>query len=278
MQPAGPASNKNSDLHRRVFYCPEESAFYAACIRFFLFRPWMPTNIIEFGAGDGSPVIEALCSGYFQGRIEGFEVNADAATQAEKNIYPSGKQGIYQVQNSCFFESFQSPGMEEQCLMANPPYIPARDPGRLLLPNLWGGPDGAGIICRLLEIRFRYALLLIPGISNPLRVIDHALRQGYRVQNYLTTPLPFGRYTSQESVQKHLHAMRRKKEAFFHETHYLLSGVLFCRETPCMDGLEESLLKILAPGDGHVAGRSNTTKIVRDRDFESLGLQKGACK
>lgn len=239
-------TNKDSHLHRHIFCCPEESLFYAACIRSFLFQPWIPENIIEFGAGDGSPVLEALGSGFFQGRITGYEINTEAAEQAEKNINASGRNDYYRVLNSCFFDSFRSSG-REQCLMANPPYIPALDPGRLLLPHLWGGPDGTRVLRRLLDRSFRYVLLLMPGISDPARVIDHALGQGYRVQHYMAALLPFGRYTSQEYVQEHLHAMRRQKQAFFYETDYILAGVLFCREGPSAKGLEESLLGALAP-------------------------------
>jgi len=230
-----------------VFECREESDFYSICLRHFIFKNKDTENIIEFGSGHGLPVLQALHSTLFKGSITGFETSLSAASMARKHIALFGKEGLYQVHNDCFFESFKG-SAQEFYLIANPPYIPALDSGRLLMPELWGGPDGADILCRLLERSFKYVLLLIPGISNPSRVIGHALRQGYRVQNYLTTPLPYGMYTSQKYVQTHLHTLRRQQQAFFYETYYLLAGVLFCTETPCMDGLEESLLNLLASG------------------------------
>ncbi|MFO8032105.1 MAG: hypothetical protein R6U22_06140 [Desulfohalobiaceae bacterium] len=227
-----------------VFVCPEESRFYATCIRHILFQTWIPGSIVEFGSGDGSPVLQTLGSSSFAGFIQGYEINTKAAALARENIASAGKADIYQVQNACFFEAFRKHG-SKLCLTSNPPYVPALEPDRLLMPQLWGGPDGSRILRRLLEQEFEYVLLLMPGISNPERVLEHAWRQGYWVHNYLITALPFGRYTGQAYVQDRLDQMRKQKQAFCYAGHYLLAGVLFCKSPPCINSLADSLLRLL---------------------------------
>jgi hypothetical protein len=105
--------------------------------------------------------------------------------------------------------------------VANPPYIPAPSAERLLLPGLWGGPDGSGVLCRLMDQDISYLLLLVPGISNPEKVILHSLKQGYYVHNFLLISLPFGQYTSQDYVQDWLLKMHKSGQAFF------LTGITF---------------------------------------------------
>jgi methylase of polypeptide subunit release factors len=227
-----------------IFVCPEETIFYSTCIRHILFQPWIPGNIVEFGSGDGSPVLQALGSSSFAGFIQGYEINTKAAALARKNIASAGKADIYQVQNSCFFKAFRKHD-PQLCLTSNPPYVPALEPDRLLMPQLWGGPDGSRILRSLLDQDLDYALLLMPSISNPERIIAHAWRQGYRVHNYLITALPFGRYTAQAYVQDRLNQMHKQRQAFFYAGHYLLAGVLFCKSPSYIRNQEDTLLRLL---------------------------------
>jgi hypothetical protein len=148
--------------------------------------------------------------------------------------------------------------------VANPPYIPAPSAERLLLPGLWGGPDGSGVLCRLMDQDISYLLLLVPGISNPEKVILHSLKQGYYVHNFLLISLPFGQYTSQDYVQDWLLKMHKSGQAFFFDGHYLLAGVLFGKERPLNTDHSTSLLRILT-----FSRRKHSTKAKKTSRIES---------
>lgn len=55
-------------------------------------------QVIEFGTGDGSPVIHALESwGRYGGVIHGFEINPSAAAAARNNAAAHGVTNSYKV-------------------------------------------------------------------------------------------------------------------------------------------------------------------------------------
>jgi len=56
-----------------VFYCPEESNFSHSLESLVLNKCDSSTVIVEFGSGDGSPVINSLIKTRFNGIIHGFE-------------------------------------------------------------------------------------------------------------------------------------------------------------------------------------------------------------
>ncbi|MFW5993168.1 MAG: hypothetical protein ACOCPO_03430, partial [Desulfohalobiaceae bacterium] len=190
------------------------------------------------------PMLEALRNSGFTGRVLGYEINPEAAARAQENIHRAGERNRYQVQNRCFHQAhkYASPGI---CLAANPPYLPAPDPERLILPLLWGGPDGTRLLRALLEQEADYVLQLLPSIANPVRVLEHARGKGYWVQDYIAAPLEFGIYTAQDYVRRHLCKMREQGKAHYFREHYLLAGVLFSRQKPRNAGLDASLLQIL---------------------------------
>ncbi len=53
----------------------------------------------------------------------------------------------------------------------------------------------------LLSQGFPYAVLLVSSYSHPASVLAHAAACGYRVVDFLVTPLPFGTYSSQPKVR-----------------------------------------------------------------------------
>ena len=57
--------------HRDVFVCDEESTFYSACLQELVFDAEHCSSVIEFGSGDGSPVLNALARSSFRGVING---------------------------------------------------------------------------------------------------------------------------------------------------------------------------------------------------------------
>ena len=243
MHKTNESENTSAKAENEIFVCHEESEFYSLCIERMVFEGLSSKALIEFGSGDGTPVLDALGRSAYSGKIVGYEINDAAAEIATTNIALAGEER-YRVVNRCFYTACRLVE-DETCLVANPPYVPAPDAESLWLPHIWGGPDGGQVLCRLLDQGLPSVLLLVPAISNPEGVIDHARSQGYQVHKYLITALPFGYYTSQPEVQEWLEAMRRNGQAYFFDGHYLLAGVLFRREPPSIEGLDRSLLRLL---------------------------------
>lgn len=93
-------------------------------------RPDCPSSLVEFGAGDGSPVISALLktpkSPADMPTINAYEIGASAAKLATTRAASVGLADVYRVHNSCFWQGAVKDGSpEDKCLIANPPYIPA---------------------------------------------------------------------------------------------------------------------------------------------------------
>jgi methylase of polypeptide subunit release factors len=226
----------------QVFFCPEESQFYAHCLeKMVLSQSTTENSIVEFGAGDGNPVIQALLKSAFRGTIHGYESNPEACQLAQVRIQQYRLDSHYRIHNACFFE--QSP-QSAQCLIANPPYLPAPD-NQLYMPSLHGGDDGATITKRLLANGCEQVMLMISAYSNPVDTIDHARKLGYQVVDFMVSPLKFGYYTSEPKVRQTITALRHKQKAFFSENIYFLAGVLFQRHSSLNACLSEEFLKVM---------------------------------
>jgi len=225
-----------------VFFCPEESQFYAQCLeKLVLSQGPSETSIVEFGAGDGSPVIRALMKSSFGGFIQGFELNSEACQIAQSRIAQYGLDGNYQVRNLCFFEN--SPATA-RCLIANPPYLPAPD-DQLYMPSLHGGHDGASITKQLLAHGCEQAMLMISAYSNPIDTVNYARKLGYQVADFMVSPLKFGYYSCEPKVRNTIAELRHKQKAFFSEKIYFLAGVLFQRKSSSNPCLSEEFLKVM---------------------------------
>ena len=60
----------NVSVSQEIFFCAEESLFYAQCLEKMVLNVCKDfTSIVEFGAGDGSPVISCLLKSEFNGLI-----------------------------------------------------------------------------------------------------------------------------------------------------------------------------------------------------------------
>lgn len=89
----------------QIFVCDEESHFYSQVLEKLLLRNCRDskTTIIEFGAGDGTPVINALLRGasagcnFGESTVHGFELNPKAAAVATRNATDMGVQHQYQA-------------------------------------------------------------------------------------------------------------------------------------------------------------------------------------
>ncbi len=232
-----------------VFFCPEESQFYSHCLERLVFNRSKSSDIIvEFGCGDGSPVINALLRTRFDGTIHGYELNPSACEIAHSRIDRYQLNSKYTVHNQSFFdhhsETHSETQSKTQCLIANPPYLPALD-NNICMPLLHGGTDGASITNRLLTLDYPSAMLLISSYSNPLGTIAHAQKYGYTVADFVITPLPFGYYSSEPKVKNRIAELRRDRQAFYSNNIYFLAGVLFQKRAIAQVDLSAELTQTL---------------------------------
>jgi methylase of polypeptide subunit release factors len=227
-------------LTKEIFYCPEESQFYAQCLERMVLNICEDyTSIAEFGAGDGSPVINTLLKSSFNGFINGYELNAKAAEVAQFRIDRYKLRNKYVVHNSCFSNCASA-----DYLIANPPYIPAID-NNIYLPALHGGKDGADITKMLFEGEFPNAMLMISGYSDPVGTIEHAIAKGYQVEDFLTSPMSFGCYSSEPKVKQRISELQEHGKAFYSQNVYILAGVLFHKGKALKADLTPELIKIM---------------------------------
>jgi methylase of polypeptide subunit release factors len=233
------SSNTSQD---DVFICPEESQFYSYCLERLLFQQCnFDDYIVEFGSGDGSPVINSLCRTQFEGTIHGYELNSSAYEIARSRINQRKLQHKYTVHNESFFDADRPAA---SCLIANPPYIPAPD-DNICMPLLRGGMDGATITNQLLSLNYPTVMLLVSSYSNPVETVTHAIANGYDVADFMVTPLQFGYYSSESSVKKHIEKLRKLHKAFYSNNIYFLAGVLFKKHTSSSVNLATELLQVM---------------------------------
>jgi hypothetical protein len=226
-----------------VFFCPEESQFYAQCLERMVFSQCSSEEIIsEFGAGDGSPVIFSLLRSPFNSTIRGYELNPAACELARSRVLHYRLGDRYKIQNQCFFEGF-NPNLSNY-LIANPPYLPAPD-NDICLPALHGGTDGAAITKRLFTVGCEHVCLMISAYSNPVETIEYAIDQGYQVTDFMVAPLPFGYYSSEPKVRQTIDRLQKSGQAFYSGNTYLLAGVLFQMRSPFKIDLSNELIKVM---------------------------------
>lgn len=225
-----------------VFFCPEESYFYSYCLeRFVLSTCSSQEKVIEFGCGDGTPVIHSLTRNAFLGVIHGYELNSSASQVAKSRIEKYHLKNKYVVHNESFFDA-NKPNAEY--LIANPPYLPAPDDD-ICMPALRGGSDGSGITCKLLTLNVPAVLLMISSYSNPVDTINYAIANGYYVADFMVSPLQFGYYSSEPKVRDTIHQLKRDRRAFFSDNIYFLAGVLFRKRHRTAIDLSDELIKVM---------------------------------
>ncbi|MDX2230222.1 MAG: SAM-dependent methyltransferase [Leptolyngbyaceae cyanobacterium bins.349] len=225
-----------------VFFCPEESYFYSYCLeRFVLSACSSQDQVIEFGCGDGTPVIHSLTRNFFPGVIHGYELNSAACSVANSRIEKYRLTNRYIVHNESFFDAAKP---QAEYLIANPPYLPAPDED-ICMPALRGGHDGSGITCQLLTLNLPSVLLMISSYSNPIDTVNHAIANGYYVADFMVSPLQFGYYSSEPKVKQTIQQLHRDRRAFFSDNIYLLAGVLFRKHHRTAIDLSQELLKVM---------------------------------
>jgi hypothetical protein len=235
-----PTVKQPRELPREIFYCPEESRFYSQCLQRMVFdRCDEQTTIVEFGAGEGSPTIDCLLDRHFKGTIHGYELNPTACQIARVRIAHYCLSDCYIIHNTDFFQSAPA-----DYLIANPPYIPALD-NDLYMPALHGGHDGAQITKQLLQQDFPRVMLMISAYADPVGTIEVAQAAGYRVADFMTSPMSFGYYSSEPKVRQRIAELHACGRAFYSQNIYLLAGVLFEKQQHSLPDLSADLIKIL---------------------------------
>ncbi|MBW4623515.1 MAG: SAM-dependent methyltransferase [Cyanosarcina radialis HA8281-LM2] len=226
----------------KVFWCPEESQFYSQCLEKMVLNNSTPVDrIIEFGTGDGSPVINSLLKTRFSGCIHGYELNREACKIARSRIEEYGLQDRYVIHNQCFFKNIPS---NVTYSIANPPYLPAPD-NNLYMPSLHGGKDGATITKRLFSIGSENVMLMLSAYSNPVETVERAIALGYQVIDFSISPLKFGYYSCEPKVKNAIEQLRRNGQAFYSQNIYFLAGVLFKKKDDYNLDISTELLKVM---------------------------------
>ncbi len=242
--------SKRLDLERstqfyspdEVFFCPEESHFYSRCLELFVFdRCANPASIVEFGTGDGSPVINSLRRTNFTGTVHGYEVNRSACDVACLRIEQKGLQQHYVIHNQSLFDGVR---FQADYLIANPPYLPAPD-SDICMPLLHGGTDGATLTKRLLTLNYDRVMLMVSSYSNPVETIEFALAHDYVVADFMVLPLKFGYYSSEPKVRNCILDLQHQQKAFFSKNIYFLAGILFQSKSLGNIDLSPELLKVM---------------------------------
>lgn len=232
----------SSKLLKDVFYCPEESNFYSHCLKTLVLNKCDNSEVIlEFGSGDGSPVINSLLTTKFNGVIHGFELNDSACEIAQSNINEYELNDKYIIHNTSFFDSSIP---EAEYLISNPPYLPAVD-DNIYQPLLHGGTDGSTIARRLLSLGYKNVLIMLSSYSNPESLINYATAKGYYIANFIISPLTFGYYSSEPKVKNTILKLRQKGMAFYSKNIYLLAGVLFTQQHKSAVDLSTELIQLM---------------------------------
>ena len=225
-----------------IFFCPEESNFYAYCLESLVLNQCIDSeSIIEFGSGDGSPVIQSLLRTNFDGIVHGFELNKLAYAEANLKIKKYGLSAKYLIHNGSFFDSERP---KAKYLVSNPPYLPALD-NKLYQPLLHGGKDGITVTQKLLALDYENVLVMAASYSNPEGLIDYAITKGYHISNFIISPLKFGYYSSEPKVMDRIGEMKKNNMAFCSQNIYLLAGVLFTKRHQAKVDLSAEVLQIM---------------------------------
>lgn len=237
-----PEESMQSFSEDEVFFCPEESYFYSYCLeRFVLSTCAKAELVVEFGSGDGTPIIHSLTRNSFLSKIHAYELNDSACQVARSRIEKYGLSDRYTVYNESFFDAARP---QAEYLIANPPYLPAPD-DEIQMPALRGGNDGSGITCRLLTLDYPAVLLMISSYSNPVDTVECAIANGYYVADFMVSPLQFGYYSSEAKVKRTIQQLKSDRQAFCTDTIYFLAGVLFRKHHRTAVDLSAELVKVM---------------------------------
>lgn len=205
-----------------MFLCPEESSYYAAIVEMVLTARYTGGRIIELGTGTGGPILKVLNvnAGW---SVLGTERDEASCRECQRRIVAAGLGDRYHVLHGDFFELLPSVP-DVRWIIANPPYLPAREPGGLIFPGLWGGPNGNELIIRLLRLGIENIVLLVPSFSDPGAVLNAAREAGYALVSSYSYLIAKADYSNQAEVAARIRDLKDAGKAFDMGEKYILFG------------------------------------------------------
>lgn len=187
-----------------VFVCPTESRHFGRAVDTLLRRHrdllrWQTGGVLELGSGDAAAIADVV-AGLPDLRVRGIDISATSVARARRNTAARGVADRYTVDHGDFFvlAGLGEPG-GPRTVVSNPPYLPAPD-GDLLMPELWGGPDGNSLVLRLLGALAPHLVLALAGYADPVTTLATAEALGYRVVDVVPEVHELGAYSREPKV------------------------------------------------------------------------------
>lgn len=190
------------------FYSPEDSDVFARVSR----RVALVTKhgmILDLGCGSGIPTLHAVGRSHFGIGVDNDPKAIDVAARNAKLLKRS---------NVSFVQAdFKDVVGTFALIMSNPPYIPSRS--KRIDQALESFGDGTSFIKKIFST-FKnstgHFVIHFASITNPLKILEYAYEQGFKLDYLELTLASFGRYTSHPKRLGYLLECREKGISFFH--------------------------------------------------------------
>jgi hypothetical protein len=90
-------------------------------------------------------------------------------------------------------------------------------------------------------------VLMLPILSflMPSYLIEYSIAQGYQVEDFMTSTMTFGYYSSEPKVKDRIAELQDHGKAFYSQNIYILAGVLFNKHHDLKADLSTELIKIM---------------------------------
>jgi methylase of polypeptide subunit release factors len=231
------------------FSSADESAHYgfSVCMLLEQYRSqlrWEEQGILELGTGDATAISDVV--GALPGlRVRSYDISAPSVAAARANIAARGLSDRYTVELGDFFDQADAAGGPPvSTVIANPPYIPAPDRD-ILMPELWGGVYGNDLMLQLLKAGYDNVIAAVASYSDPATTVRTAEDLGYRVGNFLSMGLDYGRYSSEPKVHRHIRRICDEGRGWAGENEYMVAVALFTRDPAVPGDRGDQLLRAL---------------------------------
>jgi methylase of polypeptide subunit release factors len=231
------------------FSSADESAHYgfSVCLLLEHYREqlrWVEEGIVELGTGDATAIADVVAS-LPELRVASFDISGPSVREARANIAARGVADRYTVEHGDFFDAADSSGgLPVSTVISNPPYVPAPDQ-HILMPELWGGLHGNDLVLQLLKAGYENVITAVASYSDPVTTVRTAGDLGYRVANFLTMALDFGRYSSEPNVRAHIQRLCDEGKAWAEDDGYMVAVALFTRNPDIRGERADQLLRSL---------------------------------
>lgn len=231
------------------FVCPTESRHFARGVDALLRRHrdllrWDVAGVLELGTGDAAAIAEVV-AGLPDLRVRGIDISATSVARARENTAAAGVGDRYTVDHGDFFAlaGLGDPGAP-RTVVSNPPYLPAPD-GDLLMPELWGGPDGNDLVLRLLGALAPHLVVALAGYADPVTSLATAQALGYRVVDVLPGVHELGEYSREPKVRTRIHELAAEGRGWVGADRYAVAVTLLSRQPGDAPDRSEDLLAAL---------------------------------